>query len=169
MSEIIIYLKLDPYLAQWLAHEHGGNVVEFPKNSTENDILELGLMRPPYFASANEPGKDKVPIGVPWFKSKNVRFNNYLSARSRRALAQCIRTRFVVALWKDLYKFGYIGKRKQDLIWAWMETHGIEATETNWNTIAKIYLRKRNVYREQKRREEKRLEQEKNNETINNC
>ena len=166
MSEIIIYLKLDPYLAQWLAHEHGGNVVEFPK---ENDILELGLMRPPYFASANEPGKDKVPIGVPWFKSKNVRFNNYLSARSRRALAQCIRTRFVVALWKDLYKFGYIGKRKQDLIWAWMETHGIEATETNWNTIAKIYLRKRNVYREQKRREEKRLEQEKNNETINNC
>ena len=169
MSEIIIYLKLDPYLAQWLAHEHGGNVVEFPKNSTENDILELGLMRPPYFASANEPGKDKVPIGVPWFKSKNVRFNNYLSARSRRALAQCIRTRFVVALWKDLYKFGYIGKRKQDLIWAWMETHGIEATETNWNTIAKIYLRKRNVYREQKRREEKRLEQEKNNEMINNC
>ncbi len=98
-----------------------------------------------------------------------MRFNNYLSARSRRALAQCIRTRFVVALWKDLYKFGYIGKRKQDLIWAWMETHGIEATETNWNTIAKIYLRKRNVYREQKRREEKRLEQEKNNETINNC
>ena len=153
MSEIIIYLKLDPYLAQWLAHEHGGNVVEFPKNSTENDILELGLMRPPYFASANEPGKDKVPIGVPWFKSKNVRFNNYLSARSRRALAQCIRTRFVVALWKDLYKFGYIGKRKQDLIWAWMDAHGIEMTETNWNTIAKIYKRKRDIYRKKKQRE----------------
>lgn len=162
MSEYIIYLKLDPYLAQWLVNEHG-TPVEFPKNSTENDILELGLMKKPIFACNNEPGPNKVPIGVPFFKNKNVRYNNYLSLKSRRALAQCIRSRFVVALWKDLYKFGYIGKRKQDLIWAWMETHGIEATETNWNTISKIYLRKRNVYRETKRREQKRLETENNN------
>ena len=74
-----------------------------------------------------------------------------------------------MTLWKDLYKFGYIGKKKQDLIWAWMETHGIEATDTNFNTIAKIYLRKRNVYRDAKRREEKRLEKEESdNQDLNN-
>lgn len=159
MSDLIIYLQLDTYLAQWLNHEHGGGTVVFPKNSMEYDIIELGLMQPPTFPVGNEPGEGKVPIGVPYFKNKNVRYNNYLPHKSRRALARCIRSRFVVALWKDLYKFGYIGKRKQDLIWTWMETHGIEATETNWNTISKIYLRKRNVYRESLRRERKRLEQ----------
>ena len=75
---------------------------------------------------------------------------------SRRVLANCIRKRFVIELWNDLSKFGYIGKRKQDIIWAWMESHGIEMTEANWNTIAKIYLRKRNVYREIMRREKSR-------------
>ena len=168
MSEFIIYLKLDPYLAQWLTHEYGGNAVEFPKNSAENDILELGLTVPPFLAAPNEPGENKVPIRIPWFKNKNVRFNNYLSHKSRRALAHCIRTRFVIALWTDLYKFGYIGRRKQDLIYVWMEAHGIETNEKNWNTIAKIYLRKRNVYRAQKRREELRLEQNADN-SLNNC
>lgn len=169
MSEYIIYLKLDPYLAQWLIHEHGGTPVAFPKNSMENDIIELGLMKKPYLALPNEPGENKVPIALPYFKSKNVRYNNYLSLKSRNALQRCIRSRFVMTLWKDLYKFGYIGKKKQDLIWAWMETHGIEATDTNFNTIAKIYLRKRNVYRDAKRREEKRLEKEESdNQDLNN-
>ena len=27
-----------------------------------------------------------------------------------------------------------------------MESHGIEMTDTNWNTIAKLYMRKRQVY-----------------------
>jgi hypothetical protein len=156
MSDIVIYIRLDPYLAQWLRHEHFGSPIEFPKNSTEYDIIELGLMPKPYLASVMGPGENHVAIALPFFKNKDVRYNNYLPKNAQRALAQCIRTRFVVALWKDLYKFGYIGKRKQDLIWAWMEAHGIEASETNWNTIAKIYLRKRNVYREQKRKEEKR-------------
>ena len=34
-----------------------------------------------------------------------------------------------------------------------METHGIEMTDTNWNTIVKIYMRKRKVYVETVRRE----------------
>ena len=155
MSDIVIYLKLDPYLAQWLTHEHGGNPVVFPKNSAENDILELGLTLKPYFAAPNEPGIDKVPISVPFFKSKDVRSYNYLPPKGRRALARCIRTRFVISMWNDLFKFGNIGKRKQDIIWTWMEAHGIEATDTNWNTIAKIYMRKRSVYRKQQWRDAK--------------
>ena len=170
MSDIVIYVKLDPYLAQWLRHEHGGNPVKFPKNSTEYDIIELGLIPKPYLAATVGPGDNRVAIALPFFKNKDVRYHNFLPRKAQNALAQCIRTRFVVALWKDLYKFGYIGKRKQDLIWAWMEAHGIEATDTNWNTIAKIYLRKRNVYREQKRKEEKRRleELQQNAESLNN-
>lgn len=165
MSDIVIYLKLEPYLAQWLKHEHGENPVVFPKNSAENDILELSLTLKPYLAIPNQPGDDKVPISVPYFKSKDVRSYNYLPPGGRRALARCIRTRFVIALWNDLYKFGNIGKRKQDIIWAWMEAHGIESNDTNWNTIAKIYMRKRSVYRKQKWRDEHKEQPP----TANNC
>lgn len=155
-ERLIIHLALDPYLAQWLTYKYDGLVVEFPRNSAENDILEMYLTKKPIFASNNSPGINRVPILVPWFKNKNIRYNNFLPASSRRVLANCIRKRFVIELWNDLSKFGYIGKRKQDVIWAWMESHGIEMTEANWNTIAKIYLRKRNVYREIMRREKSR-------------
>lgn len=143
---IVIYLRLDPYLAQWLIHEHGDPVV-FPKNSAENDVLELGLIRKPFLACTPGPGENRVPIVVPYFKNKDVRKYNYLDAAGRRSLAKCIRSRFVISLWNDLYKFGHIGRQKQDLIWTWMEAHGIEASETNFNTIFKIYKRKRDVYR----------------------
>ena len=149
MSDIVIYLKLDPYLAQWLKHKHGSEPVIFPRNSVENDVLEMGLTLKPRLFTPNEPGENVVPIAVPYFKSKDVRDNCYLPLSARRALARCIRSRFVIDLWTDLYKFGNIGRRNQDLIWAWMEAHGIEATETNWNTITKIYMRKRDVYRKQ--------------------
>jgi hypothetical protein len=154
-ERLIINLALEPYLAQWLRYRFS-TPVEFPRNSAENDILEIYLTKPPIFASNNSPGINRVPILVPWFKNKNIRYNNFLPASSRRVLANCIRKRFVIELWNDLSKFGYIGKRKQDIIWAWMESHGIEMTEANWNTIAKIYLRKRNVYREIMRREKSR-------------
>lgn len=145
-EDIIIYLQLDTYLAQWLIHEHG-QPVAFPRNSAENDVLELGLIRKPLFAVAPGPDEGRVPIVVPCFKDKDVRKFNFLPASGRRSLARCIRSRFVIALWNDLYKFGHIGKQKQDLIWTWMDAHGIEATETNFNTIIKIYKRKRDVYR----------------------
>ena len=83
---------------------------------------------------------------MPFFKSKDVRGKKYLPLAARNTLKRCIRNRFVIQLWSDLFRFGYIGKQKQDLIWAWMDAHGIEATETNWNTIAKIYDRKRRAY-----------------------
>lgn len=146
MSEIVIHLQLEPYLAQWLINAHDSLPVEFPRNSAENDILEIYLIRTPPFPAPNEPGENTVPIAVPFFKSKDVRGKKYLPLAARNTLKRCIRNRFIIQLWSDLFRFGYIGKQKQDLIWAWMDAHGIEATETNWNTIAKIYDRKRRAY-----------------------
>ena len=151
MSEEIVYVKLDSYLAQWLVHEHGGTPVVFPKNSYENDVLEVSLSTKPKDAVDDEPGEGKVPIAVPYFKNKNVRFNNYLPKSGQIAMQKSIRQRFVMALWQDLHKFGNIGKQRQELIYAWMEAHEIELTESNWNTIAKIYQRRQDVYRKQKK------------------
>ena len=131
MSEIVIHLQLEPYLAQWLINAHDSLPVEFPRNSAENDILEIYLIRTPPFPAPNEPGENTVPIAVPFFKSKDVRGKKYLPLAARNTLKRCIRNRFVIQLWSDLFR---------------MDAHGIEATETNWNTIAKIYDRKRRAY-----------------------
>lgn len=149
MSDVVIYLKVDLYIAQWLRHEYDGLPIEFPKNSLENDILELGLTKRPMFASVVGPGEKRVPIAVPNFRSKNVQYNTYLPKKSRDILQACIRKRFVLAFWQDMQKFGNIGKQKQDLVWAWMEAHGIDMTDTNFHTLIKIYQRRRNVYRKQ--------------------
>lgn len=155
MSDIVIYLRLDTYLAQWLTHEHGGHPVVFPKNSVEHNILETFLTTRPPFGAQVGPGENRVAIQLPYLKNKNVRYSNFLPHSARRSLANSIRNRFIIALWNDLYRFGNIGRRKQDLIWAWMEAHGIDATETNWNTIAKIYKRKRDAYQRQQKQLEK--------------
>jgi hypothetical protein len=153
MSEVLIHLKLDNYLAQWLINESGGVPVVFKKHSVENDILHCNLKERPLFGRKDKPGDGKLPIALPYFKDRDPRKYCFLSKPARLALAECIRSRFVLELWKDLHRFGNIGKRKQDLIWAWMDAHGIEMTETNWNTIAKIYKRKRDIYRKKKQRE----------------
>lgn len=144
-----IYLKMDPYLAQWLIHETGGKPVVFPKNSIENDIIGVGLTPTPKNCIPDLPGKGKVPIVLPSFKYKDVRYYNFLPTSAKDELIQCLRAKFAVALWKDLYKFGYIGRQKQNLIYAWMASHGIEDTETNFLAISKIYFRKRDAFRKQ--------------------
>ena len=153
MSGIFIYIKLEPWLAQWVMNEQGGNPIHFSRKSTEHNILETFLIHLPYGTTPNLPGENTVPIELPHFKHKDVRVYNYLPRKAQNALKRCIRNRFVIDLWQDLHQFGYIGKRKQDLIYAWMAAHGISATETNFFALQKIYQRKRQAYLQQKYRE----------------
>ena len=153
MSGIIIYIKLETWLAQWVMNEQGGNPIHFNRKSVEHNILEMSLIRLPHGMTPNLPGEDKVPIELPHFRHKDVRVYNYLPKKAQNAIKRCIRNRFVIELWQDLHQFGYIGKRKQDIIYAWMESHGIDATETNFFALQKIYQRKREAYRKQKFKE----------------
>ena len=155
MSDIVVYVKLDSYLEQWLVHKHEGNTpIVFPKNSYENDVLELSLTLRPKNVYDDGPGVGKVPIAVPYFKNKNVKSNNYLPRSGEIAIQKSIRQRFVMELWKDLHKFGNIGKQRKELLYAWMEAHGIEPSEKNWNTLAKIYQRRQDAYRKQRKNTE---------------
>ena len=153
MSDIRVYVKLDSYLAEWLVHEHGGIPVAFPKNSYENDVLEMSLtLRPKNLEDGGDgPGEGKIPIAVPYFKYKNVKSYNYLPKNGQLAIQKSIRQRFMMQLWRDLHKFGNIGKQRKELIFAWMEAHGITPSDTNWNTLAKIYQRRQDVYRKQRK------------------
>lgn len=147
MSGICIYLPLEDYIAQWFIHEQGGSVpVRLTRGSIESKLLQVYLMKRPEDILPDIDGEGKLAIEIPSFRYQTPEVFNYLPPRAASLLVGIIRDRFDVQLWKDLHCFGKLGKRQDELIFAWMEKHGIEPTETNWNTIAKRYQRQRNVY-----------------------
>ena len=145
-----IFLSLEPYLAQWFIHDCGGEVpVRLKRGSAECDILEALLQTPPKDGSYSPqlaPMEGQVEIILPNFRYKDTRYYYYLSTHAAMVLHACIRNRFNVQLWKDLHTIRNITRRNDITISEWMDAHGIEDDERNWNTIAKILQRKRAVY-----------------------
>jgi hypothetical protein len=154
MSEIYyVYVKLPDYLAQWFVNDQGGrNPVKLIRGCTESQILEQFLVPTPKDMIPDVDHTDKLAIEIPNFKHKDPRSNNFLPPRAMEALIHCISNRFEIELWRDLHRFGYIGRRRKDIILAWMETHGIEDDGKNWDTIEKKYQRKRDIYLTNKRK-----------------
>lgn len=148
----LLHLRLDPYLAQWFINEQGGEPVRLDRASIESKILEQYLMTLPPNCEPQLPQEDTVAIIIPTFRVKDPAYYNYLPKTARDALVQCIRDRFDVELFTDLHTFARIGMRLDNIIYAWMETHGIELTETNWCVISKRYQRQRRVYTDRMRK-----------------
>lgn len=150
-----VFITLEPYLAQWLRHEAGGEEpIELKRGSIESDVLAVMLKpqpKDPDYVPQLKPKEGQVEIKLPCFKHIDIRTYNYLTPRAELALHEIIKHRFVVALWKDLYTIGNLSRRIDLCINEWMEEHGIEVDDRNWNTIAKIYQRKRAFYSESKR------------------
>lgn len=147
MSQITLYIPLEDYLAQWFIHEQGGNVpVQLTRGSVESKILEVYLTHRPADALPDFGGEGKLAIAIPSFRNRPPEVFNHLPQRALTSLLNIIRNRFDIQLWSDLHHFGKISRRQDELIYAWMEKHGIKINETNWNSIAKRYQRQRNIY-----------------------
>lgn len=152
-----VYLELEGYLRDWVIDENGGDSpILFPKLSVENRILQTYLRKTPWNALPDMPGDNTVAIAIPNFRHTDPTTYNYLPKPQKHILKNCIRNRFLINLWMDLHQFGYIGKRRDHLIIEWMQKHGIEVDDKNFNTVIKIYQRMRNAYMQRERRRKKR-------------
>lgn len=170
MLQPLLYLKTDDYLAQWFIHEQGGSQpVRLIKGSIESKLLNLFLTKQPEpepsedsdprevdadGEPAADPEEEEAPnliIEIPSFKNRPPEIFNYITPRAASVIVSVIRDRFDVKLWTDLYTFNNIMQRQDELIYAWMESNGIELTERNWNAIAKRYSRLRDRYRQRER------------------
>lgn len=150
MPQYLIYLNLESYLAQWYIHECGcTNPVYLVRGSAESDILELFLSKNSDNITVDTGAESNVSIVIPYFKNKDVRYFNYLPPFGRKALINTIYTRFRVQLWQELHTVDNIGCSITDLVYAWMEKHGIDPNGKNWETIRQMYFRKRKKYIEQ--------------------
>lgn len=166
MSDFLIYLSLPPYLAQWYAHEcaqvHNRTkatcpreIYQFPTpvvpvhGSQESDVINMHLAKQPSEKPAEVPADATLAIAIPSFPYKPVEYYNYMPPSGLEHLADTIRYRFKVELFEDIHE----ARRKVPhtridlLVTAWMEDHCIEYNDTNYNTLLKIYQRRREVYR----------------------
>ena len=153
MSDICLYIPLEDYLADWFVNEQGGNrPVRLMRGSIESGLLETFLQTPPedYVPEVEEEGK--LAIIIPSFRHKPPERFFYLPPMAVDAVVTCIRRRFDVCMWQTLHRFSSVFQRQDKLIYAFMEKHGIDPTEKNWNAIAKRYQRKREIYRRMERR-----------------
>lgn len=147
MSRICLYITLEDYLADWFVHDQGGeNPVHLTRGSVESKILEVFLTHRPEDQLPDVAADGKLAIVIPSFRNRPPEVFNYLPQHALTSLLNIIRSRFDVQLWNELHHFGKITSRQDELIYAWMEKHGIAMTEKNWNAIAKRYQRQRNVY-----------------------
>lgn len=143
MEQFLIYIETENYLAQWFVNHCGGtNPVQIERGSAESDILELFLSRRKY--EIPDTGEHaNLEIIIPWYKSKDIRYYNYLPPYGKKALEKTIYNKFRVQLWNDLNTVDNSGCKITDLIYAWMEKYGIEPDEKNWETIRQMYFRMR--------------------------
>ena len=152
MGEFCIYLPLPPYLSQWLVNEHGGEVpVRLRRGSVESKILSLYLTRRPEGVPVQAGGDGLTPVVIPSFRSRPPQTYNYLPPRAGECLLNAIRDRFDLQLWEDMHDFFRVDMDIKDLLYAWLEAHGMEQDERNWLALEKRFRRLRDVYKARSR------------------
>lgn len=145
MSQFSVYIDPPAYLAQWLRHEYWdeatGRVV-FPRGSAPRAILQSLLRRPPRDWRLGDI-TGLLPVEVPTFKGLNPASFNYLSPAGQTSLVSTCKKLFRTALVQELYMLFDQDVQITDVIYGFLERHGIEPTEQNWETIRQMYLRLR--------------------------
>lgn len=150
---MVVYLSLPDYISQWFVHEQGGHIpVRLMRGSLESAMLEQWICRLPDGAQPQTAAPGLLPVEIPSFRARDPRVYNFLPPKGHDALVSMIRERFDVDMWSQIHRFANVLKRKDELIFAFMESRGIELTETNWNAVAKRYARKRDSYMSSRRR-----------------
>lgn len=145
MSNYCIYLKVPSYLDQWLRHDYWNPTacrVEFERGSNIHSILSTFLRkRPADFDLGNV--SDLLPVDVPTFKGMNPDQHNFLGRDGEKAIVSAIKRNFKTCIDKELSVFYSQDISITDIIYAFMESHGIDKSERNWEAIRQMYYRLR--------------------------
>ena len=145
MSQFSVYINPPEYLGQWLRHdfwEPDSERVVFPRGSAPRAVLASLLRKAP---SEYRPGNTDglIPVEVPSFKGLNPATFNYLSPTGQTALISACKKLFQATLYNELHELFSHDVQITDIIYEFMDRHGIERTERNWETIRQMYARMR--------------------------
>lgn len=148
MSQFCVYIKLKPYLREWLVHSLG-EPVTFPEHSNVNAVVRTFLQRRPTDipVEINSSG-ELTAICIPDSKAKPAEYYNYLSNSAKKAVTESIEDLFRLNLWNELAQLAMVddGRGVNSHIAAWCEMHGISLDSVE--TVRQKYFRIRKAYTE---------------------
>lgn len=143
MEKFLVYLKVKPFIKEWLTF-HYGNPVTFPPQSAENATIRRFLTTQPRDEVPEIKSEDEVAVYIPDSKQKPVISYHYLGKYAKAAVIECIEDTFRLQMWKDLNDLHDCGCTVLRAIQAWCENNGI-SIEYDY-TIKMRYQRMRNSY-----------------------
>ena len=138
-----IYLKVEPYLAQWMTNSMG-NPVDLPRESPEVKLIKRFLDKQPTGSCPDIGTSSNLKVIIPWSKEKDPRTYNYFSPRAKKMLVESFETIFLNNMWSELGSLDGINSSLTNVIYAYLEKHGID--EEHWETIRQKYYRIRKQY-----------------------
>ena len=146
MKGIIIYLRLEAYLRQWLTH-HLGSPVRFPDRSYENALLLRLLSRPTggYEPPTTVCPPDSVPVIVPDCAHRRPEYYCSLTRRAQAQMARAIDNLFRLHLWSECAPHIHSGQLNRSLD-QWCARQGIALD--NREAVRQKFYRMRHAYQE---------------------
>lgn len=143
MTKYCVYIKLPPFVDQFLRHSLGCPVT-FPSHSVENATLHCFTTRQPESESPDTGGSGLTAISIPDSKSKPSAVYNHLTPRGKLAVAECCDLLFNRCLWNELGDLNAVNCKTTTAVYAWCERHGISIDYAD--TIRQRYYRMRVAY-----------------------
>lgn len=143
MSMYYVYIKVKPFVREWLYH-HFGNPVVFPARSAENATIRRFLTRLPDGETPDTGSDGNVRVAIPDSKQKPVVTYNYLTPYGKEAVVEAIEDTFRRQMWNDLNDLRDTGCSLLTAVKAWCEQNGI-STQYDY-TIKMRYQRMREAY-----------------------
>lgn len=125
MSQFVIYLRLKPFIRQYLIH-HFGNPVRFDDHSVMNARLLSVLMRRNGNVTPETAADGLTAICIPYSKQKDPACYNYVSAHGKKLIEEMIDNIFLVNLWNEISQMYNEDTKLQSAAYAWCEMHGID-------------------------------------------
>lgn len=143
MSQFCLYIKLQPFVSQFLTHSLG-NPITFPSQSVENSTIHIFIDRLPNGKKPDTADEGLTAVRIPDSKTKPAATYNYMSPRGKDAIVQCCELLFNRNLWVELGDMSAIGCKTMTAIYAWCEKHGIDVEYAY--TIRQRWYRLRDSY-----------------------
>lgn len=124
MSDFVIYLKLKPFIRQYLIHAFG-DPVKFEAHSVSNARIISVLQKPLQGAKPETAGEGLTAICIPYSKQKDPACFNFVSSHGKKLIEEHIESIFLTNLWNEMSEMCGDDTKLQSAAYAWCEMHGI--------------------------------------------
>lgn len=143
MSDFYFYMKVKPFLGQWLK-KHYGDPVRFPARSAENACIRRMVSLRPKDWVWKKPEGDVVAVAIPNQHNKKVEYWNYMSRSAQGALMEIVEDTFRMQFYKDMNELARKGVGLLRSVRIWCEQNGISSDYDY--TLKMRYQRMRESY-----------------------